>query len=133
MWCVGPHCGGLSRGARAPGFQGFYEAHVPCSCGSWAQLLKQLSCTSPAALWGLPHPGASPALAGRFFTTEPPGKPHNIFLKQHTVLSVKGAEYVWVHATSLSRMGVSHSGSGQEKGNHDESLRQREFNADNWQ
>ena len=39
-------------------------------CGSWAQLLR--------SMWGLPRPGlkpVSPALAGRFSTTAPPGKP----------------------------------------------------------
>ena len=40
------------------------------SCGSWAELLR--------GMWDLPRPGlepASPALAGRFSTTAPPGKP----------------------------------------------------------
>ena len=40
------------------------------SCGSWAQLL--------CGVWDLPTPGlepVSPALAGRFSTTVPPGKP----------------------------------------------------------
>ena len=40
------------------------------SCGSWAQLLR--------GIWDLPRPGlepVSPALAGRFSTTAPPGKP----------------------------------------------------------
>ena len=40
------------------------------SCGSWAQLLR--------GMWDLPRPGlepVSPALAGRFSTTAPPGKP----------------------------------------------------------
>ena len=42
------------------------------SCGSWAQLLH--------GMWDLPRPGlepVSPALAGRFSTTAPPGKPCN--------------------------------------------------------
>ena len=33
-------------------------------------------------MWDLPRPGIeamSPALAGRFFTTEPPGKPKKLF------------------------------------------------------
>ena len=41
------------------------------SCGSWAQLLR--------GTWDLPIPGlepVSPALAGRFSTTAPPGKPY---------------------------------------------------------
>ena len=40
------------------------------SSGSWAQLLR--------GMWDLPRPGlepVSPALAGRFSTTAPPGKP----------------------------------------------------------
>ena len=40
------------------------------NCGSWAQLLR--------GTWDLPRPGLepmSPALAGRFSTTAPPGKP----------------------------------------------------------
>ena len=40
------------------------------SCGSWAQLLR--------GMWDPPRPGlepVSPALAGRFSTTVPPGKP----------------------------------------------------------
>ena len=40
------------------------------SCGSWAQLFR--------GMWNLPRPGlepVSPALAGRFSTTAPPGKP----------------------------------------------------------
>ena len=47
------------------------------SCGSWAQLLR--------GIWDLPRPGlepVSPALAGRFSTTAPPGKPsHSFFTK----------------------------------------------------
>ena len=44
------------------------------SCGSRAQLL--------CGMWGLPRPGlepVSPALAGRFSTTAPPGKPCTSF------------------------------------------------------
>ena len=44
------------------------------NCGSWAQLLH--------GTWDLPRPGlepVSPALAGRFSTTVPPGKPPKIF------------------------------------------------------
>ena len=45
------------------------------SCGSRAQLL--------CGMWDLPRPGlepVSPALAGRFSTTAPPGKPSFLFL-----------------------------------------------------
>ena len=41
------------------------------NCGSWAQLLR--------GMWDLPRPvlePTSPALAGRFSTTAPPGKPY---------------------------------------------------------
>ena len=46
------------------------------SCGSRAQLLR--------GMWDLPRPGlelVSPALAGRFSTTAPPGKPKAQLLK----------------------------------------------------
>ena len=45
------------------------------SCGSWAQLLR--------GMWDPPRPGlepVSPALAGIFSTTAPPGKPFFFFL-----------------------------------------------------
>ena len=44
------------------------------SCGSRAQLLR--------GMWDLPRAGlepVSPALAGGFSTTAPPGKPHSVF------------------------------------------------------
>ena len=65
------HCGGFSccraqaLGARAS----VVVARRLSSCGSRAQLLR--------GMWGLPGPGLeplSPALAGRFLTTAPPGK-----------------------------------------------------------
>ena len=46
------------------------------SCGSRAQLLR--------GMWDLPRPGlepVSPALAGRFSTTAPPGKPLHLIFK----------------------------------------------------
>ena len=51
------------------------------NCGSWAELL--------CGMWDLPRPGlepVSPALAGRFSTTAPPGKPWTCGLS--VVLSV---------------------------------------------
>ena len=57
------YCSGFCGRARALGCTGF------SGCGTPAQLL--------CGMWDLPRPGiklASPALAGRFFTTEPPGK-----------------------------------------------------------
>ena len=78
------HCGGFSHcGARAVGAgasvvvaHGLSSCglraleHRLSSCGAWASLLR--------SMWDLPGPGlepVSPALAGRFLTTEPPGKP----------------------------------------------------------
>ena len=53
------------------------------SCGSWALEHWLSSCCAWAellhAIWDLPGSGTEPgfaALAGGFFTTEPPGKPH---------------------------------------------------------
>ena len=51
------------------------------SCGSRAQLLR--------GMWDLPRPGlepVSPALAGRFSTTAPPGKPYLILLTPARVI-----------------------------------------------
>ena len=50
------------------------QTHRLSSCGSWAQSLR--------GMWDLPRPGlepVSPALAGGFSTTAPPGKPCYIF------------------------------------------------------
>ena len=47
------------------------QTHRLSNCGSRAQLLR--------GTWDLPRPGlepVSPALAGRFSTTAPPGKPY---------------------------------------------------------
>ena len=52
------------------------QTHRLSSCGSRAQLLR--------GMWDLPRPGLepmSPALAVRFSTTEPPGKPHSVIFK----------------------------------------------------
>ena len=49
------------------------------NCGPRAQLLR--------GMWDLPRPGlepVSPALAGRFSTTTPPGKPRKAFFLKHT-------------------------------------------------
>ena len=69
------HCV-ASRGAWAVGWEGFSSCssgalqHRLNSCGSGAYLL--------CSMWALLGSGiepASPALTGRFFITEPPGKP----------------------------------------------------------
>ena len=53
------------------------------NCGSRAQLLH--------GMWDLPRPGlepVSPALAGRFSTTAPPGKPLLYLFDESTALSL---------------------------------------------
>ena len=55
------------------------------NCGSWAQPL--------CGMWDLPRPGlepVSPALAGRFSTTAPPGKPETFFLIFSTEIHLNG-------------------------------------------
>ena len=57
------------------------------NCGSWAQLLR--------GMWDLPRPGlepVSPALAGRFSTTAPPGKPNILYLSTQKSLIVSTLE-----------------------------------------
>ena len=56
--------------------------HGLSSCGSWAleHRLNRFGAQAwlPRGMWDLPGSGIepiSPTLAGRFFTTEPPGKP----------------------------------------------------------
>ena len=61
--------------AASPAAEHRLQTHRLSSCGSRAQLLR--------GMWDLPGPGPepmSPALAGRLSTTEPPGKPHSVFL-----------------------------------------------------
>ena len=59
------------------------------SCGAWAWLL--------CSLWDPPGPGIEPvppALAGGFFTTEPPGKPpRQGFLRKEAPLAQKGVAF----------------------------------------
>jgi len=61
--------------------------HELSSCGSQALEHRLNSCGTQAylllSMWDLPGPGIKPtsiALAGRFFSTEPPGKPSILFL-----------------------------------------------------
>ena len=78
------HCGGFSCcGVQALGT--WVSVVVACglsSCGLWALEHRLRSCSARAYLvhvmWDLPGPGlepVSPALAGGFLTTAPPGKP----------------------------------------------------------
>ena len=78
------HCGGFSCcGAQAVGTQALVAvARGLSSCGSRALELRLSSCGARALLLcgmgELPRPGfkpVSPALAGGFLTTAPPGKP----------------------------------------------------------
>ena len=83
------HCGGFSCcGAQAPGsWTSVVATHGPSSCSSWA-LEHRLVSPGARASWlcGLRDlPGSriklkSPALAGGFFTTEPPGKSRTLVL-----------------------------------------------------
>ena len=71
-------CGAWALGARAS----VVVARGLSSCGSWALECRLSSCGAqsqlPCSMWDLPGPGIeplSPALAGGFLTTVPPGKP----------------------------------------------------------
>ena len=86
LWSTGSRCAGFSScGSRA-------LEHRLSSCGAWAQLLH--------GMWDLLEPGlkpVSPALAGRFLTTAPPGKPSvtlNILYVFNAFLSV-GIQHVF--------------------------------------
>ena len=75
---VASGCGAQALGVQALGV----VARRIRSCGSWALEHRVSSCGIQAELlrgiWDLPDTGVepmSPALAGEFFTTEPPGKP----------------------------------------------------------
>ena len=74
-----------STGSRGSGFSSCGSQALErrlSSCGSWAQLLRDM--------WDLPRPGLEPmfpALAGGFLTTVPPGKsPVTKFLKVISIL-----------------------------------------------
>ena len=76
-------------------------AHGLSSCGSWALEHRLSSCGARAQLlhgmWDPPRPGLepmSPALAGGFPTTAPPGKPI------HTVLKPTFLLFIYCEASS---------------------------------
>ena len=82
-----------SKGSRRVGFSSCGSRALErrlSSCGTWAQLLH--------CMWVLPGPGlepVSPALAGRFSTTSPPGKPSifvlyslKLFYSMHTIFKI---------------------------------------------
>ena len=77
-----------------PGFLSLQWAGATLRCSEWAAGCSDFSCCRAQALgtwaslvvshgmWKLPGQGIKsrpPALAGRFFTTEPPGKPSYVF------------------------------------------------------
>ena len=91
------HCSGFSCcGARALGAQASVAvAQGLSSCGSWALERRLSSCGTRASLlhgmWDLPGPGLepmSPALAGGFLTTEPPGKSPHVYFRLHFFSSI---------------------------------------------
>ena len=81
LWCTGFSLQWLllswSMGSRHAGFSSCglrALEHRLSSCGAWDQLFH--------GMWDLPRPGiepVSPALAGGFLTTAPPGKPSSFF------------------------------------------------------
>ena len=88
----------LCCGARAPGARASaVVARGLSSCGAWAQLLR--------GLWDIPGPGlepVSPALAGRFLTTAPPGKPpQQCFNQPRPCLLVSLFENHWLQVRPI--------------------------------
>ena len=82
------------------GFRGWGSRaleHRLSSWGSWAQLHH--------GMWGLP---VSPALAGRFFTTEPPGKPLALIF----LTSTPGSGELLAPTSIPSKIGLIPSSSG---------------------
>ena len=82
------HCSGFSCcRAQALGAQAsVVVVRGLSSCGSWALECRLSTCGTRAqplrGMWDLPRPGLeplSPALAGRFSTTAPPGKPLTMY------------------------------------------------------
>ena len=99
------HCGGFSCcGARALGtWASVVVARGLSSCGSWALQRRLSSCGARAQLlrgmWDLPRAGlepVSPALAGGFLTTAPPGKP-SVKLQNHFVVCVCVCVYIYIY------------------------------------
>ena len=108
------HCGGFSCcGARALGTwssvgvaRGFSSCGLRAlesrfsSCGARAQLLR--------GMWDLPGPGlepVSPALVGRFLTTELPGKPLNAFQREKIKVSGLSVSLAAFPISSLFHLG----------------------------
>ena len=80
---------GLQGAAGSRSCDSCAPEHRLNSCGVQAQLL--------LGLWGLPELGIelmSPALAGGFFTTEPPWKPPGILLGIYTKEIIRGQQFI---------------------------------------
>ena len=84
-------------------------AHGLSSCGLWALEHRLSSCGTRASLlrgmWDLPRPGLEPvslALAGRFLTTVPPGKPLYLDCFNHLILSSLGLFHLLCDILSFS-------------------------------
>ena len=77
------HCSGFfCRRAWPLGHEGF--SSWACGFSSWCSWALEHRLRSCGGFWNLPRPGmesVSPALAGGFFATEPPGKPLFYLLK----------------------------------------------------
>ena len=93
-WGFGFSCGR----AQALGHAGFSSCGFRTlerrlsSCSAWASLL--------CRMWDLSGPGiepVSPALAGRFFTTELPGKPPHTYIDTHTYMYTHTHIYIYTH------------------------------------
>ena len=96
LWSTGSRCTGFSSCGT------WALEHGLSSCGARAQLLR--------GMWDLPGPGlepVSPALAGGFLTTAPPGKPYIhvlcfLHLKEKSRLRVQETKMsVHVQATKV--------------------------------
>ena len=79
-----------------PLFQSTGSGHMDLSsCGCWTLEHRLNSCgvggtQSVHNMWNLPRSGIEPlssALEHKFFTTEPPGKPNNIYITKQNLLS----------------------------------------------
>ena len=102
-------CGGFSCcRAQAPGLAGFSLCGTwLSSCSSWAPEHRLSRCGARAwmlrGMWDLPGSGVepvSPTLAGRFFTTGPPGKPEALFFKCHCELTNLTIFFVLIRSSS---------------------------------
>ena len=80
------------------------QTHKLSNCGSRAQLLH--------SMWDLPGPGlkpVSPALAGGFLTTAPPGKPLYSFLWSNNI-PLYGYTILFIHSPVDGHLGCFHFG-----------------------